>query len=100
MLGADGGEVLPGVGLDAAGGEELVEVEAIGPAGMRGGGAQQPGIDRFANGLSEIAGHLAGEGRDRLGGRRRGDDLQLGGCLLVHAPSQKSAGGPAAFQFG
>ncbi len=34
MLGADGGKLLKGVGLDAAGGEELVEVEAIGPAGM------------------------------------------------------------------
>jgi hypothetical protein len=91
MLGADGGEVLPGVGQDAGGGEELVEVEAVGPAGMGGGGAEQPGLDGPADGLAEIAGHLAGEGRDRLGGNRRGDDLQFGACLLVHDTSQTIA---------
>ena len=67
MLGADGGEVLEGTGGDAAGGEELVEVEAVGLAGMGRGGAEQPGVDGPADGLAEIAGHLAGEGRDRLG---------------------------------
>jgi hypothetical protein len=52
---------------NAAGGEELVEVEAVGPAGMGRGGAQQPGIDGLSDGLAEIARHLAGEGRDRVG---------------------------------
>ena len=40
---------------------------AVGLAGMGGGGAEQPGIDRPADGLAEIAGHLAGKGRDRVG---------------------------------
>ena len=39
----------------------------IRPAGMGGGGAEQPGIDGPADGLAEVAGHLAGEGRDRVG---------------------------------
>ena len=72
--------MLEGTGGDSGMGQELIQVVHIGFAGMRGGGTQQPGIDRPADGLAEVAGHLAGKGRDRIGNRRLGFWLI---CLLA-----------------
>jgi hypothetical protein len=55
------------LGLTPRMGQELIQVVLVGFAGMGRGGAEQPGTDRPADVLAEIAGHLAGKGRD--GGR-------------------------------
>ena len=68
MLGPDGGELLEGTGGDVGMGQELIQVVLVGFTGMGGGGAEQPGVNGPADGLAEIAGHLAGKRRDRVGG--------------------------------
>ena len=60
----------------------------VGPAGMGGGGAEQPGIDRLADGLAEIAGHLAGAGVMICSSML---------AVLSMLPPMLLAGGPAAF---
>ena len=69
MLGADLGELLPGSGLDAGVGEELVEVALIRPAGMGGWGAEHPRLDGLGHLLAEVGGQCTGEGRDWVGSR-------------------------------
>ena len=67
ILGADGGELLPGTGFDTGMSEELVEVALIRPAGMRGGGAEHPCLDGLGHLLAEVGGQHTGEGRDGIG---------------------------------
>lgn len=57
VLGPDPGQVLEGGGGDAGGGEELVEVGAVGAAGLWRGGAEKPGVDGAADRLAGLAGH-------------------------------------------
>ena len=86
VLRPHGGQVLEGPGGDSGMGQELVQVVLVGFAGMRGGGAKQPGSDRPADRLAEIAGHLAGKGRDGRGNRPWGTVVTSMPASSMHPP--------------
>ena len=67
VLGADGGELLPGTKFDTGMGEELLEVALIRPAGMRGRGAELPRLDGPRHLLAEVGGQHTRECRDGIG---------------------------------
>jgi len=66
VLGADGGELFPGCGLDVSVGQELAKIALIHPAGMGEGGSQHPRLDGLRHLLAEVGGQFASECRDRV----------------------------------
>ena len=67
MLGADLGELLPGVGRDPGVDEELVEVLAVRLPGVDRWSPEQPGRDSLGHLIAQVAGDRpSGEGRNRF----------------------------------